>query len=479
MATDMTPWETLGATLCFKSKDAQFWWDGTGRMFAKLIEHAGYSIEEQYRELQFYALFVAPQLGPAPDESMPWQSLKTPDSTPIDFSWEWRSDKEAILRYAFEPIVAAGTHSNTLRSPTETWLKTLKSQNLIPGLDLEWYNHFVSMMVPPNIGHKGFGASFYKRTAPEYGTSVAVDVNKSGKAVKAYFWPSLNANALDISTLECVKRAIRALPAEQLESLQVESAFEFLDQATERWNLTTGLFSIDCLKPQNARIKIYVSSPWISREFLLDVLTMGGRLPSPDEIAFSSLSALWDTFLGDAPDRLPDDVMAKSTPGFYMTLGHGGAKSVKMYMSPQHWCATDGEVLSRLRQYFASQNQSDTLMNKYESAVRQTLGSALVDGRCGSHFYIGSEPSKGRPRMVTYMSPQTYLIERGRMQQAPQLPLAPSESSEEGEVAGVGPKESLPPQSRKRKTTDSIEEMAFDKHARASHLNGRNQVPSV
>lgn len=138
MTANLTPWETISSTLSFRSKDAQFWWDRTGRMFAKLIEKAGYTIEEQYRELQFYALFVAPQLGPAPDESMPWEGLRTPDQTPIDFSWEWRSENEGVFRYTFEPIVASGTHLNSLKNPTQVWLQTLQNQSLFPGLDLEW-----------------------------------------------------------------------------------------------------------------------------------------------------------------------------------------------------------------------------------------------------------------------------------------------------------------------------------------------------
>lgn len=207
------------------------------------------------------------------------------------------------------------------------------------------------MMVPPGLGHKDFGALFYARTTAEYGTAVAVDANKDGKTVKAYFWPSLTANEL----------------------LQVEPTFDFLDEASERWGIKINLFSIDCLNPRDARIKIYVSSPWTSREFVMDALTLGGRVPVADDSALASLTALWDTFLGDAPDRLSDELLAKSTPGFYLTLGNGGVKSAKMYMSPQHWCTTDEAALLKLRQYFASQQQSDNLMNKYESAIRQVL----------------------------------------------------------------------------------------------------------
>lgn len=51
-------------------------------MFAKLLQHAGYNSAEQYRELFFYALFVAPELGPSPDENgnvQRWRSPGTPD----------------------------------------------------------------------------------------------------------------------------------------------------------------------------------------------------------------------------------------------------------------------------------------------------------------------------------------------------------------------------------------------------------------
>jgi len=400
-------------------------------MFGTLLDSAGYTIEEQYRELQFFALFVAPQLGPAPDESMPWHLVRTPDQTPIDFSWDWRSETHAILRYAFEPIVQKGLHVNTLRSPPEVWLQTLHSQGLIPGLDLEWYNHFASLMIPPGMGHKDFGELFYGRTVPEYGSSVAVDVNKEGKAIKAYFWPNLCANELGISNLECIKRAVRALPASQVEGIQPEPAFEFLEEAEKKWNANVFLFSIDCVNPRDARIKIYVGCPYTSGEFLEDSLSLGGRVPVAEAAALEPLTALWDTFLGDAPDKLTDELAAKSLPGFYLTLGQGGHKSAKVYMSPQHWCATDGEVLGRLRKYFAEQGRSDLMVNRYEAAVRQTLGSAIVDGRCGSHFYVGADVSKGKARMVTYMSPQTYLIEKGR------LPPAPPSSSQSADTTGV------------------------------------------
>lgn len=63
VASSNDPWDCVNSTIQFRNSDAQFWWSTTGRMFAKLIQHAGYTATEQYRELIFYALFVAPELG--------------------------------------------------------------------------------------------------------------------------------------------------------------------------------------------------------------------------------------------------------------------------------------------------------------------------------------------------------------------------------------------------------------------------------
>ena len=139
MAANVTPWETITSTFTFRNKDAEFWWDRAGRLFATFLEQANYTLAEQYRELQFFALFVTPQMGPAPDETMPWERLRMPDQTPIDFSWDWKTEESAILRYAFEPIVTRGAQANNLRNPTAVWLDTMMTQGLIPGLDLQWY----------------------------------------------------------------------------------------------------------------------------------------------------------------------------------------------------------------------------------------------------------------------------------------------------------------------------------------------------
>ncbi|KAF2725983.1 aromatic prenyltransferase [Polychaeton citri CBS 116435] len=412
MAATETAYETLNKILSFQDSDAQFWWDRTGRMFAKLIEQAGYSPAEQYRELLFYALFVAPAHGPAPDLStVPWDKMGLPDWTPIDFSWDWGS---AIVRYAFEPIPVRGeTKLDT--NPTDLWLEKLQSQNMIPGLNLEWYKHFAATMLPSDINRKGHEGDFYGRTAPKFGTAAALDVNKTGSVVKMYFWPTIKAAEDGISNLQCVKQSIRALPTKHLGALNAEPLLQYLDEATERWGLETGIVSIDCNRPQESRIKIYVRAPYTTKEFLMDALTMGGRLTVTEDNALASLQALWETFLADAPDKLEPKAAMRSSPGFYYTLGYGVDNSVKMYLAPHYLCKSDSEVLLRLRQYSAKQEKPQDMMDKYESAVYSVFDTKVLDGRCASHFYIGCALHKGQARMVTYMSPQVFLLTRDQM----------------------------------------------------------------
>lgn len=77
---------------------------------------------EQYRELIFYALFVAPERGKNPDANgtvRGWRSLGTPDSTPIDFSWEWG-------RAATAP---SGTRSSTwCRTRGRIWTRPTRTR---------------------------------------------------------------------------------------------------------------------------------------------------------------------------------------------------------------------------------------------------------------------------------------------------------------------------------------------------------------
>ncbi len=370
------PWATLNQTLQFRSADAQFWWNTTGRTYAKLLHYAGYTSAEQYRELTFYALFAAPELGLAPDAAgrvQGWRSPGTPDGTPIDFSWEWSTDGRATVRYAFEPIGRhAGTPSDPLnRQATDRWVSRLSEQDMIPGLDLEWYRHFTQQVLPPDDMDRS--DQFIEETTPKAGTVVALDIEKTGPVLKMYIYPGLKARELGISTLQMVQQAIRNLPRVQYEALNAEPVLDWLEEATVKYDCEMGLFGIDCLVPEDARLKLYARAPHVSMEYLMDVLTLGGRAPLDESTdAIADLQDFWNLFLADAPAVLPADAPGRASPGFYYTLGCGKALSPKIYLLASYGCKSDSDVLAKLRTFFSTR-RSDGMIDRYEKALREIL----------------------------------------------------------------------------------------------------------
>ncbi|KAK7931641.1 aromatic prenyltransferase [Apiospora marii] len=374
------PWSLLNHVLKFRSTDAQFWWEKTGHVFARLLQRAGYTPAEQYRELLFYSLFVAPELGLAPDENgnvRGWRSPGTPDSTPIDFSWEWGAGDHATVRYSFEPIGAhAGTPLDPLnRTATTRWIAKLREQNMVPGLDLEWYDHFTSQILPHEDMERAKTSDvFVEETTPKAGTVVALDLEKNGPVMKMYIYPGLKAEELGITNLQLVQQSIRRLP--QYPSLRVEPLLEYLDEGTARYGFETGILGIDCLAPEaGARIKVYVRAPHTTVDYLMDALTLGGRLPIPEtgnEAGLADLRDFWNAFLADAPAVLPADAPGRASPGFYYTVGCGQEISPKVYISPGYFCKSDADVLDRLRGFFKTR-RSDSMMDNYEKAMQDIL----------------------------------------------------------------------------------------------------------
>ncbi|KAK1954611.1 aromatic prenyltransferase [Colletotrichum sublineola] len=418
MIMSYEPWDFLNSILRFRDDDSQFWWDKTGRMFSKLLKYAGYSTSEQYRELNFYSLFVAPELGPSPDSHgnvRRWRSPGTPDSTPIDFSWEWGHDNRAVIRYSFEPI---GLHAGTDLDPlnqyaTNDWIFKLQQQNMVPGLDLDWYNHFTNQILPRGNRTKTVDR-FIEETTPKAGTVVALDIEKSGPVMKIYIYPGLKAEELGITNLELVEQSIRNLPAEQYQSLNAEPLFEFLREGTKNYDFETGILAIDCLAPKDARIKVYVRAKHTTFDYMMDCITLGGRLDMSGE-AIDDLKDFWQAFLADAPDILPADAPGRASPGFYYTLGSGRQISPKVYISPNYFSKNDVDVLARLRQFFSSR-RTDSMMDNYEQALEDIFGRKTLESRCGSHYYVGCALHKGQLRVVTYLSPQSFDCEKDRIQ---------------------------------------------------------------
>lgn len=378
------PWHIINSRIKFHDADHQFWWDRTGRMLAKLLQHAKYTAAEQYRELFFYALYVAPELGPSPNadgDAQRWESPTTPDHTPIDFSWEWGLDGTGVVRYSFEPICSnAGTELNPLNcDATESWIQRIKAEGLVPGHDLEWYRHFKSQLLLHDQDRTARTTQdLIEETTVKAGTVVAIDMEKSGPVMKIYLYPGLKALELGISNLELCARAVRSLPQYDSLSAEMEPLLKYLQEGTERWQFETGILSIDFLAPEKARIKIYIRAPHTTVDYLMDAITMGGRIDMSgySEQALADLKDFWSIFLEDAPDVLPEEAPGRARPGFYYTIKAGKPVSCKLYISPVWFCKSDMEVMSKLKRYFETRKQKPDMLGQmanYERALHDIL----------------------------------------------------------------------------------------------------------
>ncbi|KAK3376123.1 aromatic prenyltransferase [Lasiosphaeria ovina] len=413
-----TPFKIISSELHFRSDGAQFWWNTTGRMLARLLQGAKYTATEQYRELFFYALWVVPELGPAPNTSgkpNAWPSVWSPSGTPIEFSWDFGIvGDEPMVRYSFEPIgKQAGTDEDPLNSHAAgDWSDRVHRQGMVPNLDLSWYRHFTAHLLPPTDTKRvqtGEGMVVEEIT-PKAGTGVAIDVEASGPVMKVYLFPGLRALELGISNLEVVERAIRSLPPDELAALQVEPLLSYLHEATARWGMETGIVCIDCLKPGDARIKIYVRAPYTTLDWLTDAITLGGRMDLSEYAeAVQDLKYLWQAFLGCGSHVVPADAPGRARPGFYFTVGRGKPASPKMYLSPGYYVKSDAEVIRRLRGFYTSRTtgcEKLRVVEEFAAALKDTYGDWLEQSGSGTIFYVGAAMTKKHGlRVVTYHDP--------------------------------------------------------------------------
>ncbi|EPS38125.1 hypothetical protein H072_8169 [Dactylellina haptotyla CBS 200.50] len=415
------PFETVSSTIRFPNKDHQFWWDKTGSQLAELLKYAGYSKSEQYNELLFYALHVVPSMGPSPDENghLRWHSPQTPDGTPLDLSWEWGLEGKGVIRTSFEPIgPLAGTPADPFnRHETDAWIRYLNSQGLVVGLDLDWYHHFTKRLLPKDLESVKKTDKLNFELAPNAGTFVTRDIDRNGPIIKLYIFPGLRAQELGVSNLEVIMQAIRSLPSQQYQSLNVEPLLDYLNEAAIKWKMETGIFSFDLISADKSRIKLYTRAPNTTIDYLMDALTLGGRydLSNYSPEALADVKDFWKIFIGESPDVLPTGGAERAGPGFYFTVKAGKPASPKVYISPISFCKNDAEVLSRLRRYFATRRNADKMlpqMDNYEKALKSIYGNKLLEDHVGSHFYVSCALQGDQLRVVTYLCPQSLDRER-------------------------------------------------------------------
>ena len=121
------------------AKRNKFWWRVIGRVLSNLLARSSYSDEAKARYDEHFKSFIAPLLGPTPDEyttSKP-VSFMCDDHTPAEIAWVFKSTGETSVQYAIETLSAS---DGSPISPIQNLsiLRDLAFAGQCRGFELSW-----------------------------------------------------------------------------------------------------------------------------------------------------------------------------------------------------------------------------------------------------------------------------------------------------------------------------------------------------
>ncbi|KAG8627418.1 hypothetical protein KVT40_004901 [Elsinoe batatas] len=398
-----------------------FWQRKIGAPLATLLCKAGYDLESQDTNMQFFLDCTVPALGPAclrPDDFPPWQSFMTDDHTPVELSWEWgRTGEDPSIRYALEPIgFSAHTRSDLWNLQASRDL-IKKLQHIVPNFNLCLYSHFAQRLLPND--HDPQCTSLQDQSPA--GTSsffLAYDLRRKGPmTVKAYFLPYVRALQSRVSNFDLIVQAIRSLPEARAGAFQaLDLLTEFTQEDPIGSTLECDILGIDCVPEQSARLKIYLRSRCTSFDSVRWILTIGGRIQSPEnERAFRDLFELWQALFQPSKQqatRTSDELefCSHRTAGtlYYFDFSQNKSQPVpKVYLPVRHYGKSDHLVATALCTYMQRRGKEQEA-RQYQSALEEIYTSHDLRNSLGAQTYIACAIKSGQLMITSYINPKIY-----------------------------------------------------------------------
>lgn len=374
-----------------RNSNHQFWWASTGIPFAILLEKAGYLFEEQLQYLRFYFWVIIPELGDGPrhDGTLKhWKSFMTDHHCPVEFSWAWNHGTEnPVVRFSFEPIgQAAGTPLDSNNQYAA--LRFVANQHRqIEGCDLLWFNHLWKTLIhfgaaqtlPQSTdGHCAEGTNLdpsHKSRA-----FLALELNKNGPMLKAYYIPVFKAATAKRSTMSIINDGIANLPSlPQGVRNGHRKLLSFLDSNRQGRSLAPEIVATDCIAPDKSRIKIYMRSRSTSLESVIETLCLGDHaIRESRQAALKEFIRLWNLLFGlpsggDTQAQLPK--VSHRTGGMLYYFSLGGGKSgltVKVYLPVRHYSRSDREAAASLKEYIRTKSRA-SFSGNYTKAIDEIM----------------------------------------------------------------------------------------------------------
>ncbi|GIC93735.1 aromatic prenyltransferase [Aspergillus udagawae] len=303
MAID-TPYETLTPSFDFPTEDQQLWWHHIAPVFIKSMTDANYTSDAQHKQLTFFYRCVLPHLGQFPVNSgnkpsnQAYKSNLGPYGLPFEFSLNF---PDPIVRYSYEPI---GPRAGTMDDPfnvEQIWpaLKALLSFD--ESVDATLFHELVDLLLLSKDDAKtltsqpGFTPGGPARGQCQFG----VDMQGDQPMLKGYFFTAMKSLATGIRADKLICDAIRAVDRGGQRSAPLAELESYLQARAAEPESTffTAYLGCDIVPPEQARLKVYGVDREVTFERLIDLWTLGGRLPNDvggQAEGLRALREMWD-----------------------------------------------------------------------------------------------------------------------------------------------------------------------------------------
>ncbi|KAJ8128394.1 hypothetical protein O1611_g5239 [Lasiodiplodia mahajangana] len=437
---ELSAWKQVESNLPHgEGEHDRLWYRHVGKALGVLLYSADYSPEAQRRSLDFFKQLVAPNLGVFHSldsgYTNSWQSFMTDDGNPVELSWDWgTSDSRPTIRYSIEPIgLQAGTPADPRNLVAGPVFQDLLRQSL-PDIRLEWFDYFKDFFngggkeeVPetnPSMLYKWYeffrslfsgrsdGESEFLKSVPDHSSSIfyAFDLTETEITAKVYFFPKYRAISSGKSNLEVLVESMKSAPHCTKENLDALSVFSDFSNDPASKGLEYEMLAIDLIDPFKSRFKIYFRSRETSFESLCNIITLGGRIKSPNmQQGLKDLHSLWNAIFGvNAPSTDPLKEVNHRTAGMLYNVEFRMGEQLpvaKVYLPVRHYSSTDHAVIRGLDEYFKS-HQRGSYMAAYSSTMNTLFGSDSLASRAGIQTYVGCTiRPDGALRVVSYFKP--------------------------------------------------------------------------
>ncbi|KAL3447740.1 aromatic prenyltransferase [Aspergillus insuetus] len=306
-----SPFQSLSTYLSFPTSDQEKWWVKTGPVLGRMLETAGYALDQQFKYLTFHHNQIVPRLGPYPQR---FQSNLTVSGLLIEFSinYQQKGTAHPTVRLGLEPADSfSGTDRDPFnKSPLPSTLSHFTRMG-VQGFDQQLHTYFQprhcltdeeQLRVPTEVPGGG------KRTTQG---ALAFNLDDRGVNMKGYSYPGIKAYLAKVEVKDMITDAIN--------DLKVLGKGDWVDAWAKTAEYVTeingwgfhNLWGWDYVEPSQSRFKFYTWQFDVQELTKLDELfTLNNRAASLTHLeGLTYLHKLWDIIdlKGSGKRQLPPD----------------------------------------------------------------------------------------------------------------------------------------------------------------------------